>query len=168
LPSSNGNKNYGQELEELGRQMGVYSVLFHNAVAERLGLNVTDHKCLDHILRHGNLTAGHLSKATGLTTGAITGVIDRLETAGYVRREPDPHDRRKVIVVPRPERMREIGMLFESLGRNMARVMSSYSPKESEVLIDFMTRVSEIMRQENLKLRAKLKGKLRGKLREKK
>jgi DNA-binding MarR family transcriptional regulator len=153
LRSPNGRKNYGQQLEELGRQMGMHSILFHNAVAERLGLNLTDHKCLDYILRHGNLTAGQLSRATGLTSGAITGVIDRLEKAGYVRREPDARDRRKVIVVPRQERIREIGKLFESLGRNMARAMSSYSAKESEVLIDFMTRVSEVMRQENLKLR---------------
>jgi DNA-binding MarR family transcriptional regulator len=153
--ANNGERNYGQELEELGRQMGVHSVMFHQAVAERLQLNVTDHKCLDHILHNRNVTAGELSKATGLTTGAITGVVDRLEKAGFVRREPDAHDRRKVIIVARQEKIREVAKLFDSLSRNMARVMSSYSPRESEVLIDFMSRVSEVMRQENLRLRGK-------------
>ncbi len=133
--------------------MGVHVIMFHQAVAERLGLTITDHKCLDFVLREGSVTAGQLSRLTGLTTGAITGVIDRLEKAGFARRQPDPHDRRKVIIVARPERLHEIGRLFESLGRNMGRVMSHYSPREAEVIVDFMQRAVDVMRDENLKLR---------------
>ena len=64
--------------------------MFHQAIADRLGLNVTDHKCIDLLLMKGPLTAGELAGMTGLTTGAITAVIDRLEKAGFVRREDDP------------------------------------------------------------------------------
>jgi DNA-binding MarR family transcriptional regulator len=153
LASSNGKKNYGQVLGELGREMSVHTILFHNAVAERLGVNVTDQRCLDYILRMEGVTAGQLSRATGLTTGAITGVVDRLERAGFVRRGSDPKDRRKVIIVARLERLPEIEKLFVSMARNMGRVMSRYSAQESRILIDFMQRVGEVMRQENLKLR---------------
>lgn len=153
LASSNGKKNYGEILGELGREVSVHTIMFHNAVAEHLGINITDHRCLDYIVRRGGVTAGELSKVTGLTTGAITGVIDRLEKAGFARREPDPKDRRKVIVVPRAERFPEIQKLFASLARNMGRVMSSYSGREAEIVLDYMRRVSEVMREENLKLR---------------
>ena len=153
MASSNGKKNYTQILGELGREMSVHTVMFHNAVGERLGLNLTDHRCLDLILRLGGVTAGQLSKATGLTTGAITGVIDRLEKGGFARRQPDPKDRRKVIIVPLPERLPEIQKLFASLSRSMGRVMSSYSGREAEIVVDYMRRVLEVMREENLKLR---------------
>ena len=154
MPALKGKKNYAIRLSELGREMSVHTILYHNAVAERLGLNATDHRCLDFILRTGGVTAGQLAKATGLTTGAITGIIDRLEKAGFARRQSDAKDRRKVIIVSRPERAAEIEKIFGSMARSMARVMSSYSAKESDVLIDFMERVGEVMREENLKLRA--------------
>ncbi len=134
--------------------MGIHTILFHSAIAERLGLNITDHKCLEYMIGTNGITAGELAKVTGLTTGAITGVIDRLERAGFARRQPDPHDRRKVVVVAIDDRLPDIGKLFDSLSRNMGRAMSQYSTREYEVVIDFMTRVSDVMREENLKLRA--------------
>jgi DNA-binding MarR family transcriptional regulator len=133
--------------------MSVHTIMFHNAVAELLGLNVTDHKCLDYVLRMGPITAGQMSKLTGLTTGAITGVIDRLEKAGFVRRQPDPKDRRKVVIAPLPDRLPEMEKIFGYLGRNMAGIMSHYSAKEAELVLDFMQRAVEVMRQANLKLR---------------
>ena len=154
MSSPNGKPNHGLALQELGREMGVHVIMFHQAVAERLGLNITDHKCLDFVLREHGVTAGELSRLTGLTTGAITGVIDRLEKAGFARRQPDPHDRRKVIVLPQLERLPEIAKLFESLGRNMSRIMARYSAREAELIVDFMRHAVEVMRQENLKLRA--------------
>src|SRR5438270_3489198 len=82
------------------RQLSAATILFHQAIADRLGLNVTDHKCLDILERTGPMTAGEMAQQTGLTTGAITGVIDRLEQAGFVRRAEDPNDRRRVIIEP--------------------------------------------------------------------
>jgi len=80
------------------RQYSTSTVLFHQVIAERLGLNPTDHKCAEILSRTGPLTAGELADHTGLTTGAITGVVDRLERAGFVRRDRDPEDRRRHIV----------------------------------------------------------------------
>src|SRR5579862_3079248 len=82
------------------RQLSAATILFHQAVADRLGMNITDHKCADILARTGPITAGELARRTGLTTGAITGVIDRLEKAGFVRRVRDENDRRRVIVEP--------------------------------------------------------------------
>src|SRR4051812_4268905 len=98
-----------------GRQLSVATIMFHQAVADRLGLRATDHKCVDLLVRKGPLTAGELAQQTGLTTGAVTGMIDRLVKAGYVRREDDPNDRRRVIVRVEPVRCEEINRLFEHL-----------------------------------------------------
>src|SRR5690349_3034857 len=84
------------------RQLATATVLFHQAIADRLGMHVTDHRCLDILLRSGSITAGELAQRTGLTTGAITGVIDRLEKAGFVQRAKDPADRRRVVIEPFP------------------------------------------------------------------
>jgi DNA-binding MarR family transcriptional regulator len=154
LAGSKHNKDYGQAFTELGREMSVHTVMFHNAVAERIGLSVTDHKCLDYVLRVGSVTAGQLAKHTGLTTGAITGVVDRLEKAGFVQRLPDPKDRRKVLISPLRDRLPELTKLFGSLGRNMAGIMNHYSAREAELVLDFMNRVVSVMREANLKLRA--------------
>src|SRR5262245_217454 len=97
---------------DCGREMGAAIPLLHHAIAEQLGLNPTDHKCLEQLCQRGSGTAGEMAEWTGLTTGAITGVIDRLAERGFVRRQPHPTDRRKIVVVPVPERLPEIGALF--------------------------------------------------------
>src|SRR5882724_6329519 len=86
--------------ELLGRELSTAVVMFHQAIAERIGLNATDFKCLDLLARTGPTTPGHLSELLRLTGGAITGVIDRLEAAGFVQRERDQNDRRRVIIKP--------------------------------------------------------------------
>jgi len=85
--------------DQLGRQLGGHALLFHQAVAERLGLNATDLKCLDLARGEQDITAGRIAELTGLTTAALTSVIDRLEARGIVRRERDLSDRRKVLSV---------------------------------------------------------------------
>src|SRR5919201_431152 len=87
-----------QALGMAGRELSAHTVMFHTAVVQRLHLHVSDHKAFDFILRRGPGSAGELAKITGLTSGAVTGVIDRLEKAGFVERVPDPEDRRKVLV----------------------------------------------------------------------
>src|SRR5579885_1278422 len=82
----------------LARRHSTAVVLFHHAVAERLGLGPTDHKCLDLLRERGAMAGSDLCAITGLTSGAITGVVSRLERAGYLRREADPHDGRKQIL----------------------------------------------------------------------
>jgi DNA-binding MarR family transcriptional regulator len=140
-------------LKYAGRQMSTATIMFHQAVADRIGLNPTDHKCADLLFMKGPMTAGELSRLTGLTTGAITGVIDRLEGAGFARREEDSDDRRRVVVRVLPKCHREVGRLFESLAAAMEELCSRYSDRELSVILDFMTRSREMAHEETMKLR---------------
>ena len=135
-----------------GRQLSTATVMFHQAIADRLGLNVTDHKCMDLLLIKGPLTAGELAGMTGLTTGAITAVIDRLGKAGFVRRADDPHDRRRVIVQVVPKRCRDIERLFEPFAATFGELSARYKDEELVVILDFMTRSREGLHQSTVGL----------------
>ena len=114
------------------RHLATATILFHQAIADRLGMHLTDHKCGDILVQTGPITAGELAERTGLTTGAITGVIDRLEKAGFVRRVKDPDDRRRVIIEPLPERIKgQIAPLFQSIGRAIADMCAGTTPGNS-------------------------------------
>ena len=130
------------------------SVLFSQAVAERVGLNPTALECLGILVETGPIPAGRLAEMTGLTTGAITGVVDRLEEAGFVRRERDPNDRRRVIVRPLSERLPDVAPFFDPLQRAMAGLYARYSDQELALIIDFTARANAIMREEIARLKA--------------
>ncbi|NSL53187.1 MarR family winged helix-turn-helix transcriptional regulator [Calidifontibacillus erzurumensis] len=135
----------GKKMQELS----TVTVLFHQKIAQQLGLNPTDHKCLDLIMKNEWMTAGELAQITGLTTGAITGVIDRLEEKELVRREKDPNDRRKIVVVANKEKaFNEISPLFTSLGNAMNELYKQYSKKELETILDFVTKSIQIVENE--------------------
>lgn len=143
-----------EALNDLTRELSTYTILLHQAIADRLRLNITDHKCLDLIERKGSMTAGQLADITGLTTGAITGVIDRLEKAGYVRRERDPEDRRKVIVSLVPEKAyKDISPLFEKLSRNYEPINEDYTTKELYVIFEFMQKSNQALKDTIVELR---------------
>jgi DNA-binding MarR family transcriptional regulator len=136
------------------RETSTVTILFHQAIADRLGMNVTDHKCAGILSRSGPITAGELARRTGLTTGAITGVIDRLEQAGFARRARDSSDRRRVIIEPDPKRIeRKIVPLFDSMGRSSARLFDSYTAEELTLILDFTVRARAIAEEETRKLR---------------
>src|ERR671925_1517495 len=145
-----------QTIVDKFREMSIETIMFHQAVADKLGLYITDHKCLDIIYRFGPMPAGRLGEMTGLTTGAITGMIDRLEEAGYVRRTNDPKDRRKTIVEPiRNKKLeRKIEMIFTSLHERMHKFLSSYSDSELTFLLDTMTELIEQTHEESKRLRS--------------
>src|SRR5277367_3725957 len=126
-------------LEQALREVSGLGVLFSQAAAERLGLNSTDLECLG-VIASGSATAGELAQATGLTTGAITGVIDRLERAGYARREHDPADRRKVRVRADPDGLQKVAPIFEPMRRASAEVLERYNDAELALILDFLTR----------------------------
>src|SRR5262245_29004991 len=129
------------QLSDNFRAQSAATVMFHQAIAERLGMNITDHKAADILTRTGPITAGELAERTGLTTGAITGLVDRLEKAGFVRRAEDPCDRRRVIIVPDVKEMeRVIGPLFVSMAQAAMELCSRYGTKELEVIRDFTAR----------------------------
>jgi DNA-binding MarR family transcriptional regulator len=118
-------------------------------------LNGTDHKCADLLFQMGPMTAGELAEWTGVTTGAITGVLDRLEGAGFVRRVKDPHDRRRVIIElnPSPELMSRMNALFRSFIGAVEDAATHYTDAQLEVIIDFMNRMAVATREETKKLR---------------
>jgi DNA-binding MarR family transcriptional regulator len=130
------------------------TVLFHTAVAERLGLNPSDHKVADIlVLEQGPVTAGRLAELTGLTTGAITGVLDRLEHAGFVAREQDPNDRRRIIVRPLPQRVPEVRDLFAPIAARLADLCSKYTNEELALILGFTEGCSEVTKASAEELR---------------
>jgi DNA-binding MarR family transcriptional regulator len=137
------------------KEMSTETIMFHQAVADILGLYITDHKCLDLIYRFGAMPAGRLAELTGLTTGAVTGIIDRLEEAGYVRRTNDPKDRRRTIVEPTRNRKLEkkIEVIFTPLHERMHKLLSSYSDGELSFLLDVLTKSLDQSHQELMNLR---------------
>jgi DNA-binding MarR family transcriptional regulator len=142
------------DLQQAGRRLSLATIMFHQAVADRLGLNPTDHKCIDLLASAGSTTAGELAEATGLTTGAITGVIDRLERAGFARRAPDASDRRKVMIEPDLKKIeRRIIPLFDSMGRSAAQLFERYSAAELTLILDFAVRSRAMAEEETRKLR---------------
>jgi DNA-binding MarR family transcriptional regulator len=139
----------------LVRQNSTAAVLFHHAVAERLGLGATDHKCLDLLQERGTMTGSELAAITGLTTGAITGVVARLERAGYLHREPDAHDRRKQVLSAVPERVQEIDEdVFESMRQDGAEVLKGFDRHQLAAIAEFLARSTDFLYQRGALLRA--------------
>lgn len=144
-------------LNEL-RQNSARAVMFHQFISEKLGLNATDHKCLDYINHAGSVTAGQLAQLTGLTTGAVTSVIDRLEQAGYVVRDKDPNDRRRVVVKPVPQGPDRISPMFESVMQSTLRILSQYSERDLQLILDFIKQCNEMTFTEMNKLKEENEG----------
>ena len=138
-----------------GRRMSSRTLLFHSAVTDRLGLNPSDHKCAEFVFNEpAGMTAGRLAELTGLSTGAITGVVDRLERVGFVKRSHDPSDRRRVVIVPTPERAPDLGRYFAPMRGAVADVTSKYSDAELRVIVDFMRTMGNAVDVLSAKLRA--------------
>src|SRR5690606_28009828 len=119
-----------------------------------MGLNATDHKCLDFLHRTGPVTAGQLAQLTGLTTGAVTSVIDRLEQAGYAVRDKDPNDRRRVVVKPVPEKSSQISPLFQSLTQSTLQIISQYKDDELQLILNFIKQCNDMTLIEMNKLQS--------------
>lgn len=130
---------------ELGRDESTVTVLRHARIAERIGLLPTDHKAFELVRRHGaSMTAGRIAELIGLSTGAVTGVIDRLERSGFVRRVRDPHDRRKVLVEIVEFDESAMRPLFESAVDLTEEVLAEFTPAERDVVERFLRRRLEL------------------------
>lgn len=145
-------------LEALGlevRRMSAQGVLLSSAVAERVGLSSSDLECLDFIVMAGTeaITAGQLATATGLTTGAITGLVDRLEKAGFVRREPDLSDRRKVRVVPVEASIQKLSGYYTPLARRTESLWAQYTEEQLRTILDFTRRSVALAAEEATRIR---------------
>jgi DNA-binding transcriptional ArsR family regulator len=141
------------------RRNGSIMQLLGQVSAERIGINATDLNCLNIVAVTGPMTAGELARATGLTTASITGVLDRLEEGGFVRRERDPKDRRRVIVTLNPgPGLREIGPTFGPLVRAWREAAAGYSDEDLRLLLDFQLKLEQIVRDQLARLRGEVTG----------
>lgn len=136
----------------IGRELSTAVVMFHEAVGKRLGISGTERKLLDVLDRLGPATAGELATHTGLTTGAITGVVDRLVKAGYAQREPNPRDRRSVIVtrLPHPASESLAAEVFAPLGQAIADLSAQYQPAELAAIASYLTGLTSILREQTI------------------
>ncbi len=109
------------------RRLTRSSLMLQYAIAEKMNLNPSDAECIDFLMEMGPSTAGDLAKVTRLTTGAITSVIDRLEKAGFVKRQNDPNDRRKVVISLIPKKHEKGNLYYAAMAKDVYELFSSYS-----------------------------------------
>ena len=152
-------QNRGSELAEeilgtLARRNSTATVLFHHAIAERLGLGPSDHKCLDLVRERGPMTAAELAAVTGLTSGAVTGVVGRLLRAGFVAREPDPQDGRKQLLTMTPQAYRRIGEVFAGLAEDTHELVAGFDEQQLTTIADFLRRATTFAHRRTALLRA--------------
>jgi DNA-binding transcriptional ArsR family regulator len=129
--------------------------LMGQAAADRIGLNATDLNCLNILSFSGEMTAGELARETGLTTASITGVADRLEEAGYVRRERDPRDRRRVVIrLVLESALRDVAPVFLPLILGWQAVVTQYTDDELRLIVEFYDQMEQVIRAHLARLRA--------------
>src|ERR1700735_3397082 len=136
------------------RKTGSLMQLMNQAAADRIGINATDLNCLNILSFNGQMTAGELARATGLTTASITGVIDRLEEVGYVRRERDTRDRRRVVVhLVLDKALHDVAPVFLPLVREWQQMAADYSDDELRLIVAFYRRMEQVFRDHVVRLR---------------
>ena len=135
-------------LEALRRTASLMQ-LMGQATADHIGINTTALNCLNILSFTGSMTAGQLAQATGLTTASITGVIDRLEQAGYAHRERDPHDRRRVVIHLSPDvATRDVAPVIAPVFAAWQEIAASYTDEELELIAGFQRRAETAMRHQ--------------------
>ena len=131
------------------RESGNQDDAFDRLAAERLGVNETDLHCLNIIQNSGGVTAGELAERAGLTTGAVTGVVDRLEGVGFARRVPDPEDRRRVKLEVTPKFYERAERIWGPVAKEWSSTLSrQFSAEELELITGFLRRTNEITRKQ--------------------
>lgn len=136
----------------LGQMDATQTALFQQRVAAHYGLGITEMKALDILVREGPRTAGQLAAALNLTSGAITGVVDRLQRRGMARRSSDPEDRRRVVVEVDHERLAAEENAYAPIGAAFAELYAGYSVKELQFLVRHLEKSVEITRGETKRI----------------
>lgn len=143
-------------LRKLSQQYAFDSIQMHEAIGRKAGLSGTDHKYLGFLMQKGQMTAGELSALTGLTTGAVTGLIDRFEQKDLVKRRFAEGDRRKVIVEPNTEKIMAVfEPLYKEFRSKSELVMASFSEQELAVIETYFLKAIEVMNETTSKLTTK-------------
>ena len=133
-------------IRKLSQQYAYDSIKMHEAIAQKAGLSGTDHKYLGFLIVNGQMTAGELASLSGLTTGAVTGMIDRFEKKKLVKRQSSKDDRRKVMIVPNIKNiMSLLEPIFKDFSEKSEALIASFSTKEIKTIETFLSRSMEIM-----------------------
>jgi len=135
------------------RDYGVHLTLFRNAVSEWAGVNVTDMECLRLLFLKGTASPSELAKHTGLTSGATTAMLDRLEHAGLIERRPNPNDRRGTLIAAAESSAEKAASWFASARNAQDKLISSYSEEELEIISDVFEKFTKLWDEEREKLR---------------
>src|SRR4029453_12294788 len=130
------------------RRVNLQGSFLGQTVAIRFGLSESGIETLEQLIDMGAPPAGKLSEITGLTSGAVTRVIDRLEQAGYVRRVPDPADRRRVIVEVVPEKIASVQSTLDRVTTRGAEEIGRYTDAQLALISDFLTRMEQVTKGE--------------------
>jgi DNA-binding MarR family transcriptional regulator len=145
-----------KRIRKLGQLHSYTSLQMHEAIAEKAGLSGTDHKYLGFLIERGQMTAGEFSSLTGLTTGAITGLIDRLEKKKLVKRRAAAGDRRKVMIEPDTEKIMALFVpLYKEFRNKSEKLIASFSNKEIKIIETYLSKGIEIMNQTTTKVNSK-------------
>ena len=135
------------EMQRAMRQLIAGTILFNQKVADRAGLHLTDMQCINRLDLFGPVTPGKLAEATGLTTGGVTVMLDRLEKAGVVKREPNPNDRRSVLVRVNPAKLRKVQALYDAIDEQFEALLADTPEAELRVVAKFFSRMSAVRRE---------------------
>jgi MarR family transcriptional regulator, organic hydroperoxide resistance regulator len=149
MEPTNNNASAVYDLMFAVRKMTRSTLIHQHVIAGIMGLHVTDAECIDFLQEMGPSTAGDLARATRLTTGAITNVIDRLEAAGFVKRSPDPKDRRKVIVTFLPEKHATNAKIhYSALAGAVQDLFATYTEDQLNFLIEHTRALTAIFQEQ--------------------
>lgn len=127
-----------RDLDQRLRAHTTSAVLAANSIAQKIGMGANDMKCAEILIRMGPISAGKLGELAGLTTGAITGIVDRLEKAGWAKRVMDPNDRRRVIVHPGPQDTKTMDGLYNSYVDSLTVLLDGYTNSELLLITKFV------------------------------
>jgi len=134
------------------RDYGIQMTLYRNIIFEKLGVNVTDMECLGFLFSKRIASPTDLSKYTGLTSGATTAMLDRLEKGGFIERRPNPEDRRGTLIVLAKSGAEKVAAWYAPVGKAQEQLISDYSEKELQLISDFFERYAKIWEQEREKI----------------
>jgi DNA-binding MarR family transcriptional regulator len=141
-------KSKKELIEELSQSMqrsGTLTVLHTNAIADQIGISATEFESMDLISHNQPMSAGHLAMRCGLTTGAITGIVDRLERAGLVKRVRDPEDRRRVLLRPveNESKKKKVRELYQPMSQAFDEIMKECTPEQIQFLVDIHNKMND-------------------------
>lgn len=143
-----------QKLRKLSQQHTYASLQLHETIARKAGFSGTDHKYLGFLLQKGKLTAGELAELTGLTTGAVTGLIDRFEKKGLVVRKPDTLDRRKIFIEPDSSRITALfNPFYQDFQDDTDNLMATFSDNEKAIIESYLTKALQLANKTIQKLK---------------